>query len=122
MQAKIVLCKCPNSKDLYGIRIQKQNNDWHRTWAFKITEDKAKKEGYENSKITGSMLPTPEYPGCPYRCGSTDIAQCSCGKLFCWRSETNTGSFTVGSAVCPWCMQKAEYHIVNSIEVEGRGI
>jgi transcription elongation factor Elf1 len=96
------------------MRIEERNNDWVRTWAFKISEQKAKHEGYESTKKTGSMKPTNEYPGCPY-CGSMDIAQCSCDRLFCWHSETSL-------AVCPWCGQKDEYHTVKSIEVEGNGL
>jgi transcription elongation factor Elf1 len=96
------------------MRIEECNHDWVRTWAFKISERKATHEGYEKAKSSGSMQPTPEYPGCPY-CGSMDIAQCACGKLFCWTDETNT-------AVCPWCGQKGEYHTVENIEFEGRGL
>jgi transcription elongation factor Elf1 len=114
MKASVVLSKCPRSNELYGMRIEERNNDWVRTWAFKISEQKAKHEGYEKAKKTGSMKPSLEYPGCPY-CGAMDIAQCSCGKLFCWRSETN-------AAVCPWCGQKGEYHTVEKIDVEGKGI
>lgn len=114
MNANVVLCKCPRSKNLFGMRIEERDNDWLRTWAFKITESKARHEGYEKTKSTGSMQPTPEYPGCPH-CGALDIAQCSCGKLFCWYGETNT-------AVCPWCGQSGEYHTVKTIEFEGSGL
>jgi len=114
MKASVALAKCPRSNGLYGMRIEERENDWVRTWAFKISEQKAKHEGYESAKKSGSMKPMPEYPGCPY-CGAMDIAQCSCGKLFCWRSETNT-------ATCPWCGQKGEYHTVKSLDVEGKGL
>jgi len=114
MKASVTLAKCPRSKDLYGMRIEECENDWVRTWAFKISEQKAKHEGYESTKKSGSMNPTSEYPGCPY-CGTMGIAQCSCGKLFCWCSETST-------AICPWCGQKGEYYIVKTIEVEGKGL
>jgi len=114
MNAKVVLCKCPQTKGLYGVRIEERNNDWLRTWAFKISEKKAKNEKYENSKISGSLHSISEYPGCPY-CSGMGIAQCSCGKLFCWRSEVN-------SAVCPWCEQKSDYRTVNSIEFDGSGL
>jgi hypothetical protein len=114
VNAKVVLCKCPKSKGLFGIRVEERENDWVRTWAFKIDENKAKRERFEETKITGSMTPTPEYPGCPY-CGSVSVARCSCGKLFCWSIETKT-------AVCPWCEQKGEYQTAEKIEFEGNGI
>jgi hypothetical protein len=111
MNAKIVLCKCPHSKEIYGMRIEERYNDWVRTWAFKISESQAKHEGYEKVKSSGSLQPTSEYPRCPY-CGSISIAQCTCGRLFCWNGESNT-------AVCPWCGQKGDYHTVETIEFEG---
>jgi hypothetical protein len=117
MKAKVVLGKCPRSKGLYGMRIEERNNDWIRTWAFKITESKARNEGYESEKISGSMQPTPEYPGCPY-CGSMTVAPCRCGKLFCF-PEWNGVS---GTAVCPWCGRKGEFIAAEKIVVEGKGI
>jgi hypothetical protein len=96
------------------MRIEERNNDWVRTWAFKISENKAMNEGYESVKGSGSMQKTPEYPGCPY-CGSFSIAQCSCGKLFCWSSRSNAVS-------CPWCGQVGEYQAVKTIEFEGNKI
>lgn len=111
INAKVVLCKCRKSKGFFGIRIEERKNDWVRTWAFKINEDKAKQEGFEKTKISGSMVPTPEYPGCPY-CGAIGIAQCSCGRLFCGPGESNM-------AVCPWCGQKGEYQTTKLIEFEG---
>jgi len=120
LNAKVVLCRCPSkakdgaSSRLFGIRIEERNNDWVRTWAFKIDENKAKNEGYITERTTGSLSSADGYPGCPY-CGTVNFAQCSCGNLFCWRSETNT-------AICPWCGQEGEYHTVKSIEVDGKGL
>jgi len=114
MKASVTLAKCPSSKDLYGMQIEERENYYVRTWAFKISGQKAKHEGYEKTKKSGSMKPILEYPGCPY-CGAMYIAQCSCCNLFCWRNETST-------AVCPWCGQKGEYYTVKSIEVEGKGL
>ena len=118
MNAKVILCKCPRSKDLYGIRIEERNNDWIRTWAFKITENRATREGYEKARCSGSMQPTPEYPGCPY-CGLISIAQCRCNKLFCFSVNSENLSTILS---CPWCGQKSEYKTVDTIEFEGKGI
>jgi hypothetical protein len=114
INAKIALCKCPTNKHVFGIRLEEQNNNWIRTWAFKIDEDKSKREGFDATVITGAMNPVDEYPGCPY-CGTMNIAQCSCGKIFCWRSETQT-------ATCPWCGQTGEFHTVKTIDVKGEGL
>jgi hypothetical protein len=116
INARVVLCKCPSTRNIFGIRIEEKENDWVRTWAFKISESKALHEGYEKTKSSGTLLPTPEYPGCPY-CGAMVTAQCSCGKLFCWNNESDTGT-----AVCPWCGRKDEYSPSETIEFEGGGL
>jgi hypothetical protein len=113
MNANVVLCKCPVSKGVFGIRIEQRKADWVRTWAFKVDSDKAKREGFDKTKITSSMLAGAEYPGCPY-CGSMVLAQCSCGKLFCWHNETSQGR-----AVCPWCHKEDNYSGVERLEFSG---
>jgi DNA-directed RNA polymerase subunit RPC12/RpoP len=100
------------------MRIEERNNGWVRTWAFKITEQKAKHEGYESTKISSSMKTTPEYPGCPY-CNSMTVAQCSCGKLFCWSGEWPSAS---NVASCPWCGHRDEYSPSEKLTLEGKGI
>ncbi|MFP3088975.1 hypothetical protein LQZ21_01465 [Treponema sp. TIM-1] len=114
INANVVLCKCPSSKGVFGIRIEEREHDWVRTWAFKINESKAKREGFDKVKITSSMIAASEYPGCPY-CGTMNIALCSCGKLFCWSGES-------GQLTCPWCGQRDDYHTVDTIEFEGKGL
>ena len=44
-EASVILAKCAQDK-LYGIRIEKRDNDWVRTWAFKLKEETAEKEGF----------------------------------------------------------------------------
>ena len=78
-EASVILAKCAQDK-LYGIRIEKRDNDWVRTWAFKLKEETAENE---------------EYPGCPY-CGAKKCFVCgNCGKVSCY-----DGSDKV---VCNWC-------------------
>ena len=90
VQAKVILARCPyemrKSENVFGMRIQKYGSDWKRTWAFKIDFEKAHHEGYDREITSGSFIPEANYPGCPY-CGSMNIAQCSCGKSFCFKSE-----------------------------------
>ena len=92
--ASVILAKCASDK-LYGIRIEKRDNDWVRTWAFKIKEEMAEKEGFDKVNFTGSFYTDEEYPGCPY-CGAKKCFVCgSCGKVNCY-----DGSDKV---VCNWC-------------------
>jgi hypothetical protein len=112
-QAKVVLAKCSKSKGVFGMRIEERQHDWVRTWAFKIDEGKAKREGFDTERTSGTMQPAPEYPGCPY-CGEVAMAQCSCGEVFCWSGEGST-------ATCPWCEKTGEYHTVETLHLQGGG-
>lgn len=94
-EASIILAKCIQNKQLYGMRIEKRSNDWVRTWAFKIKEETAQKEGFDKTNFTGSFYTGEEYPGCPY-CGTKKCFVCGdCGKVTCY-----DGSDKV---VCGWC-------------------
>lgn len=94
-EASVILAKCVQNKKLYGIRIEKRDNDWVRTWAFPIKEETAEKEGFDKINFTGSFYTDEEYPGCPY-CGTKKCFVCgSCGKISCY-----DGSDKV---VCSWC-------------------
>ena len=53
-EASVILAKCAQDK-LYGIRIEKRDNDWVRTWAFKLKEETAEKEGFDKINFTGSF-------------------------------------------------------------------
>jgi hypothetical protein len=116
INAKVAICKCPKTKGVFGIRFEERNGDWLRTWAFKIDEDKAKREGFDATKINGTMTPTTEYPGCPY-CETNTIAPCSCGKIFCFPEWTGVPK----EATCPWCGKTALYTPVEKIQVTGGG-
>ncbi|MDR0853854.1 MAG: hypothetical protein LBN34_05750 [Clostridiales Family XIII bacterium] len=92
----IAICKCPETKRLYGIRIENvSENRWEMTWTFPIKEETAKREGYDQAVIGGLVYASANFPGCPY-CQSKKMTICSqCGKLFCNIGENNV--------ICPWC-------------------
>jgi hypothetical protein len=117
IKANVALCKCPSSKGVFGIRIEERENDWVRTWAFKINENKAKKEGFDKTKMIGTMQPTSEYPGCPY-CGTMNFAPCSCGKNFCAPNWTGNPL----EMTCPWCGRTATYYPAEKTEINGGGL
>lgn len=115
VEAKVVLQKC-NKKDTFGVRIQKMNGDWYRTWAFKISEKNASDEGYDEEQISGSLDATEEYPGCPY-CGDEFFVHCgACGKLSCSCTNVSNDLF-----VCPWCGNTGTLRTVNSFDISGGG-
>jgi len=114
LTATVVLARCTKSKKLYGMRVEKRGNDWVRTWAFPIDEQKAKHEGFEANKVSGSMNAVDDYPGCPY-CGQSGFVQCGgCDKISCWSNESN--KFT-----CPWCGNSGEVQKAENFNVKGGG-
>ena len=70
MEASIVVMMCGTSKKLSGVRVQKmEDGDWYRTWAFPLNAKTASHEGYNQTRIHGSLKTIDGYPGCPH-CGS----------------------------------------------------
>ena len=52
MEASVLVMKCGLSRNTFGVRIQKmRDGDWYRTWAFKLNDKLAKREGYELQSI-----------------------------------------------------------------------
>lgn len=99
IEATVALCKCKESKKMYGVRFQKiANHRWKYTWSFPVKSSTAKREGYDATIIDGMIEPDAEYPGCPY-CGRKSFVVCDCGKLNCYISYD-------GTFKCDWCGKK----------------
>ena len=95
-EARIALCKCPEAKKLYGVRMEKLGDAWKSTWAFPVDMDRAKHEGYDTTMLKGTLVSDDDYNGCPY-CGTSAFIVCdACHKLCCNVATGNT--FT-----CEWC-------------------
>lgn len=95
-EAKIALCKCKESKKIYGVRFERFQNAWKYTWAFPIKEQSAKRENYDNTNLIGDLIKDNDYPGCPY-CRASYFVICSqCGKLNC-------NNMLSGMFKCGWC-------------------
>lgn len=108
VEATVIIAKCVNTKKIYGIRVERRNNDWHKTWAFKINEKSAKREGFDKTVIHGKFRADDEYNGCPY-CGSREFTKCGCGKISCWNGEKIVR--------CAWCGAKGEISMVERVEL-----
>ena len=107
MEACVILAKCSKHNSTFGIRVEKRENEWVRTWAFPIDEAKAKREGFDKTKITGSLRAVDRYPGCPY-CGNYSFVQCGCGKISCYTDKSQLerapdNKDESGSLRCYWC-------------------
>ncbi len=99
-QVVIAMARCRNSKKAFGIRVEERGpSQWVADWAFSIPENKASKEGYGHSEISGTFaIDSQQYPGCPH-CHARLIVKCSCGGTACWDGEQRKVS-------CPWCGAK----------------
>ena len=121
ISARIILAKCPyatsKTDNLFAMRIQRFGLDWMRTWAFKIDTTKAHNEGYDKERSSGTFNPTLKYPGCPY-CHSFNLAQCMCGKSFCYKTTYKDKSKS-RKLTCPWCGDTGEYKTVEILSIRG---
>lgn len=112
-EATVVAAKCDRSKKVYGIRMEKRGAVWHCTWAFKINDKAAKREGYDTEMVSGRIETDEEYPGYPY-CGAMGWFSCGkCGKLTCY----NNGKVVT----CGWCGNKGEVVASDTFDLRGGG-
>jgi len=85
--AAVVMFKCTREfkNKAFGVRFQETSEGrWERTWAFKLSENSAKREKYDRVRLKGSIGDRDDYPGCPY-CGTRNYFLCDgCGGLNCW--------------------------------------
>jgi len=108
MEAQVVIAKCQKSKKTYGMRVERRGNSWCLTWAFKINEKMAAREGFEHAKISGDFYMDGAFPGCPY-CGAMNFIQCACTKLTCYDDS--------GMAECAWCGFSAKPVVGEQFEI-----
>ena len=117
MEATVVLCKCAK-QNTFGIRMEKRGDDWHRTWAFKIDENRAKKEGFDKTVIKGGMIIDDKYPGCPY-CKAYAFFQCECGRLNCFKEDTKeVKDGEMWDVTCNWCGKKVKVMTSSTFEIK----
>ena len=110
VEAQVALSKCQEGKKIFGVRMEKTPIGWKYNWAFKISDKRAGKEGYDNTKIIGDIYADAQYPGCPYCKGTSFVVCGTCGRLNC--NNTKGRVFT-----CEWCGAQGEL-----INYDGAGI
>lgn len=94
----ILTARCRMNRQTFGVRFEeKLPEKWIADWAFALKEERARREGYDQTKMTGGFAFDSDYPGCPH-CYARRLVKCSCGQVMCFdprgRDET---------LVCPWC-------------------
>jgi len=97
-QVTIVTARCSKSGGLFGVRFEKIGDAWVCTWAFKIREESASREGYDRNEISGKFAFDEKYPGCPY-CKNGSFFKCSCENVGCYDGESK-------QITCPWCHRR----------------
>ena len=110
IEASVITAKCKESGKTYGIRVEKIDGDWIRTWAFPINENEAKREGYDKNVIKGSLRCQSGYSGCPY-CGTSGIYQCGCSRITCYDGENRIK--------CPWCGTTGDAQAAGELSIYG---
>jgi DNA-directed RNA polymerase subunit RPC12/RpoP len=96
LEANVFVSKCSVTSKTFGIRIEKRGGDWVRTWAFPISDEAAKREGFDKVKVKGSFSADPGFPGCPH-CGKQTFFVCGlCGK-------TTDQALNELQVTCKWC-------------------
>jgi hypothetical protein len=112
VEAQIFVSRCGTSGKLFATRVERQGNDWIRTWAFPISEEVAKNEGFDQVTLSGNFPCTDDFPGCPY-CGSVGFVHCgACGKITC--DDGKSEIFT-----CQWCKNSGKLTLVDSMSLTG---
>src|SRR3990170_2945855 len=95
----IVMARCMISKADFGVRFEVMNDVWTGTWAFPISSDLARREGYDRRQIEGKFALSPSYPRCPH-CERPGLFKCgNCSGVACWHPEKSEVS-------CPWCSRR----------------
>jgi Mg-chelatase subunit ChlD len=71
MKVAIGIAKCPNTKKIYGVRVEERHSKWYATWAFPIKPETARREGYVENDFPSDLKYDSTFPGCPY-CGKRE--------------------------------------------------
>jgi hypothetical protein len=101
LKVVVVPARCSHGNHLLCIRMEQvAPSQWMATWAFKVREDVAMREGYDARPLEGSFGFAPGYPGCPH-CESCSFYVCGCGMVVCWNGQDRV-------ATCPSCRSTSE--------------
>lgn len=109
----VVMAWCNRSGKPFGITAEMRGKDIYFKWAFKMSESTSAKEGFDNTKISGNIITTKEYPGCPY-CGAGSWFQCGAnGHFNCLEYNKS------GMVKCAKCGHEGELEIWDNFNVTG---
>ncbi|MBM6865530.1 hypothetical protein H6A66_10185 [Bacteroides caecigallinarum] len=108
----VIMATCQKTKRTFGITAQKEGNDYIFKWAFKLNAGTAKREGFEKNKVSGNIINSNEFPGCPH-CGAQSWFQCGkCGRFVCMESDQKI-------VRCPECGNEGEIVYSDKFDLSG---
>lgn len=110
-----VLGMCSRVNQPFGMTVDPISRSQMKiVWAFKISADKARREGYDKTSMRGSVVFDDEFPGCPY-CESHDFYVCgNCGTVVCFNNEEHVK--------CPKCGNESDVVVSDEINLSGGGM
>ena len=112
-EAFAVLAFCEETKKPFGITVDRIGKEQYKiVWAFKIDKEKASREGYDTTSVTGAVQIDDEYPGCPH-CGSKQFWMCICGHPICYHGQQHL--------VCPNCGASGNAQRIEKVNLHGGG-
>jgi len=112
-EAFAIIAHCNEAKKVYGITVDPQNGIIKFVWSFKISKEKAHREGFDEHRIHGTVSIDENFNGCPY-CGIKTFYVCgNCGVVVCYHGEN--------AVTCPSCGQYGKIEKIGTIELSGVG-
>jgi hypothetical protein len=112
VDAQIFISRCGSTGKLFATRVERRGGEWVRTWAFPISEEVAKSEGFDQVKLSGNFPCDDDFKGCPY-CGNIGFVHCgACEKITCYDGRAEI--FT-----CQWCKNSGNLTMVESMDLSG---
>ncbi|MDY4839080.1 MAG: TerY-C metal binding domain-containing protein [Lachnospiraceae bacterium] len=109
-----IMAMCEETKEHFGITVNPVGgNHFVFTWAFRIKKDQAKREGYDQKQVKGSVSYDANFNGCPY-CNANAFYICSrCKKVVCYHGQE--------SVTCPNCGSTSTVKQAESVDLSGGG-
>ena len=113
-KAFAVVAECPESGKAYGITVDPvSDSEFKLVWAFMIDRAKARREGFDEHHVHGSVVFDVNYNGCPY-CGAKGFYICAgCGAMVCYHGES--------VVTCPVCGRQAGTRDSDEFDLKGGG-
>lgn len=113
-EAFVVKAMCEQAHQPFGITVDPIERNLKFVWAFKIDEDTAQREHFDEKRVVGSFSMDSHFPGCPY-CGSKNFVVCgNCGGIACYHGQAEV--------TCPHCGNTGIVTPVDQVSLNGGGL